>query len=108
MPMPWTRGIITGNARSTKLVGSFLPSLSIVGDSANQLLVLADPEHAWDNVNWHPETDHVQSIKEAYLSAREPLHCVEVDRQIRMMEGGIVLWEGEAASNYESSEESWE
>lgn len=94
--------------RAFDQIGGFLPSLSIVGDSANHPLVLADPQHAWDNVNWHPETDHVQSIKEAYLSAREPLHCVEVGRQIRMMERGIMLWEGEAASNYESSEESWE
>lgn len=45
---------------------------------------------------WHPDTERLQKIRNAYLSAREPLHEQEQKRQRAIWDRGGVLYNGEA------------
>lgn len=45
---------------------------------------------------WHPDTERLQKIGDAYLSAREPLHEQEQKRQLAILDRGGILYDGEA------------
>lgn len=45
---------------------------------------------------WHPDVKRLQKLREAYLSAREPLHEQEQKRLRAIMDRGGILYDGEA------------
>lgn len=61
-------------------------------------MIAAFPQRSWERLTWHPETPHMNALREEYLCAHEPLHAAEVKRQNSVLEADIMLWESSSDS----------
>lgn len=52
-----------------------------------------DPIRAWNNLNWHPDADRIENLRESYLREHEPLHQQEQERQSAALRENGVLWD---------------
>lgn len=59
-------------------------------------IVSRDPDSAWESLYWHPDAERLEVMKDAYLRAHEPLHEQEIKRQLKIVESGCGLYDGEA------------
>lgn len=65
---------------------------------AFEKMITAFPQRSWERLTWHPETPHMNVLREKYLCAHEPLHAAEVKRQNSGLEADVMLWESSSDS----------